>query len=824
MTEWVVHKFGGTSVANADRYRAVGEIIRAEKSGPKAVVVSAMAGMTNGLIELVELASRQDPSYEGKFASLKKKPQEALEALFPDQSSKVRGALSAALAADFKDLQELLRGVWLAKGYPELTVELISGYGELWSAQLLNAQLNSMGFSCAYLDARKVLIVETVPGGVLVDWLATRAKFREWLDKTPAEHLVITGFVASTKEGMATTLKRNGSDFSASIFGALLKASAIVIWTDVNGVLSADPRLVPEAQLLTELSYDEATELAYFGAKVVHPSTMAPAIEDQIPIWIKNAFNPKAPGTCIHAHVKSDVLVKGFATIDNMALINVEGTGMIGVPGVAQRLFGALQEIGVSVVMISQASSEHSICFAISQTQAERGKKAIEKAFFAELHHGVIQKISVSENCTVIAAVGENMAETPGVAAKFFNALGNANVSVKAIAQGSSERNISAVISGTQSVRALRAVHSAFFLSPQTLSIGLIGSGLIGGTFLDQLNAEMERLRRDFKFDLRVRGILNSKKMYLGNPAIDLATWREDLKKSEQVADLGEFVKHVNADHLPHAVFIDATASDVYVKSYVTWLEQGLHVITPNKKASSASFDFYRRLVSKGRKRRGQYSYSTTVGGGLPIINTLRDLIHTGDEIIEIQGILSGTLSYLFNSFSRENSFSQVVNEARKKGFTEPDPREDLSGMDVARKLVILAREMGMPVEIENVEVENLVPTSDRGGTVDEWLAKLPKNDAAMEMRRAEAEKKGQVLRYVGVIQPPSKCSVRLMNFPKEHPFAGLAQSDNIVTFRTKRYSLQPLIIRGPGAGPDVTAAGVFADVLRLTSTLGGES
>ena len=816
-TAWLVHKFGGTSLANAERYRQVAAILQGEEGKRKFVVVSAMHKVTDALISLVDLARVRDNAYLACADALKTRHVETVKTLLP-----LEQAILDVLESDFQDIKEVLRGVYLSRAYSERTLELIAGYGELWSAQLLNAHLNAIGTPSSWLDARTVLTVEPGENVVSVDWVRSRSLTAEWLQGLKTDWVVVSGFIASTPEGIPTTLKRNGSDFSASIFGKLLQAAAITIWTDVDGILSADPRLVPEAVVLDDVSYQEATELAYFGAKVVHPSTMAPAIENKIPIWIRNTFNPASRGTRIGEQAGSDHAVKGFATVDNMALINVEGTGMMGVPGVANRLFGALGEVGVSVVMISQASSEHSICFAIPGAQAALARKTVERAFFAELHHNQIQTVDVTENCSILAAVGDNMIEHPGVAGRFFSALGKARVNIRAIAQGSSERNISAVIDEADSRRALRAVHAAFYLSNQTISIGVIGSGLIGGTFLDQLRTQMEILRKDFKIDLRVRGILNSRVMILEDQGRRLEDWRDQMKVTGLPVDLERFIGHVQGEHFPHAVILDCTASAELTTHYPAWLERGIHIITPNKKANSGSMEFYRTLRSITRATGRHYLYETTVGAGLPIINTLRDLVQTGDQVLKIEGVLSGTLSYIFNTFDGTSPFSEVVREAREKGYTEPDPRDDLSGMDVGRKLVILAREMGLEVELDQVRIESLVPGWLREGSLEEFLKRLPEGDPAMMDLLEQARDRGEVLRYVGTVNRGEQCSVSLKSYPQAHAFAGTGGSDNIVAFTTRRYRPQSLIVQGPGAGPEVTAGGVFADLLRLASYLGG--
>jgi len=817
--KWIVHKFGGTSLADAERYRAAAEIVSARASDERvAVVVSAMSGVTNALIQAVDLAASRNESYLTKLQELQSRHLETIDKL----SLSTPQTLRETIISDFKAIEEVLRGVWITRLPAERIMEFVAGHGELWSAQILHAYLEASGHSSSWLDARTVLIVEPDANIVAIDWKLSQQNINAWAaDHADTDFVVITGYVAATHDGSATTLKRNGSDLSASIFAALLDAGSVTIWTDVDGVFSADPRRVPDAIAIPELSYQEAAELAYFGAKVIHPNTMAPAIAKNITVWIKNSFKPEAPGTRISASSSPDLPIKGFAAVEDMALINVEGTGMIGVPGVAHKLFGALRTVGVSIVMISQASSEHSICFAVPQPHAELAKKTIEETFYAELQRGEVQTVDLRESCCIVAMVGDGMIERLGMAGQFFSALGKAGVNIRAIAQGSSERNISAVIEQHETTKALRALHSAFYLSSQTLSIGVIGAGLIGGTFLDQLTARVQELRTERGIDLRVRGIMNSRKMILHDGQFLLDGWRDELNESAADADLEKFVNHVHAEHLPHAVIIDATASGELPKHYESWVSRGINIITPNKQSNSGPLANYRSLREASRKHQRYFLYETNVGAGLPIIHTLRGLIETGDQIIKIEGVLSGTLSYILNSFDGSRTFSEIVREAHKLGLTEPDPRLDLSGIDVARKLIILAREMGLQVEMDAVEVESLVPEDLRSASLDEYLNTLGKHDHAIADRLESARASGEVLRYVGVINNDGSMSAGLRAYPLDHPFASLKGSDNIVSFQTARYNTQPMIVRGPGAGPEVTAAGVFADLLRLASFLG---
>jgi aspartokinase/homoserine dehydrogenase 1 len=818
---WQVHKFGGSSLADAACFRRVADIVSDTRWPRIAVVLSACRGVTDALINLVAAAERDH--LEGCRTSLTRlqarHEEIAAELLAPAAAH----AYGAALRSDVADLERLLEAVSLLRAAGRDIRDRVAGFGELWSSRLFAEYLRvrDPARPVRWLDARGIVVVEWGPLGPGVQWPATRERIAARVSPQDAGLLVIPGYIASDVRGLQTTLGRNGSDFSASIFAALLGAGEIVIWTDVSGVLSADPGQVPEARVIASLSYSEAMELAYFGAKVIHPQTMAPAIEHDIPIRIRNTFAPGEPGTTIVAAPTAGELVKGITSIRDVALVNLEGAGMIGVPGTAHRLFGALHEAGISVILISQGSSEHSICCAVPAGQAALAERALRRAFSAELRDGQIQSVAATAGCSIVAVVGDGMAASHGIAGKLFQAFGQAGINVRAIAQGASQRNISAVIDDGDVSKALRAVHAAFYLSPHTLSIGLVGPGTIGSVLLGQLASQAERLRREFCLDLRVRGIATSKRMLLADTAIDLAAWREALERDGEPLDLERFTAHVAAGHLPHRVMIDCTADAGVAARYAGWLRAGLHVATPNKKANSAAFAEFRRIHDARRAAGTQYFYEATVGAGLPIILTVRDLRETGDRIREIEGILSGTLAYLFNVFDGRVPFSEVVKDARARGLTEPDPRDDLSGMDVARKLVILGREMGLPLELGDVRVQSLVPPELRECSIDEFLGRLPANDAAMGSLLAGARLEGQVLRYVARLTADGRATVALERLGAGHAFANIALTDNVVRFVTDRYSDNALVVQGPGAGPAVTAAGVFSDLLRLASGLG---
>ncbi len=801
------HKFGGSSVASAAHIARVVDILlsRAER---QVVVISAMQGVTDALIRLVQQAAARDGAWAAGIDALERRHVEAATTLLGPRAD----AVLDRLRVGFVSLHDLLRAQALVGAVSPDLLDLVAGLGEVWSSTIVDAALRARGAPSQWLDAREVLVVDKTDLGAVVQWDRAHELLAGHLAAAPPR-TIVTGFVARTVDGRITTLGRNGSDYSGAIFAALFGARELHIWSDVDGVLSADPRIVPEAVHIPRLSYAEACELAYFGAKVLHPQTMAPAIDRGIPIVARNTFHPQHPGTRISGEADLSQPVKGVTTFQGLAILDLEGAGMIGVPGTAERAFAALKQARVSVVMISQGSSEHSICCVIRESDAEAARHALLEEFGRELANRQVSSVTVLRGTAALAVVGDGMAGRPGTASRLFAALARANVNVRLIAQGASERNISVAIDAADAARALRAVHAAYYLSPQTISIGLVGHGNVGKAFLGQLQAARARLLQDKDLDLRLRAVAGSRRMQL----IDGALATGAAPALDRDTDFAAFAAHVQAEHLPHAVIVDCSASDTVADHYAEWLARGIHVITPNKHAGSGPIDRYRAL----KKQAGTFRYESTVGAGLPIITTLRDLLDTGDEVLAIEGVLSGTLAFLFHHFDGSQPFSALLRRAMALGYTEPDPRDDLSGLDVARKLVILGRENGWELDLAQVQLESLVPPPLRDLPLAQFTTRLAELDGPMAEQLAVARGSGGALRYVARLEAGGKASVGLIALPAGHALTTTRPTDNVVQFTTRRYHDNPLVVQGPGAGPEVTAMGVFADLLRVAASLG---
>lgn len=816
-----VLKFGGTSVGTVESINQVIQIIKENlDEGRKiAVVYSAMGGVTNRLIEVGKMASQSDLEYMEQLRSLEERHFNAVRGLIDikNQSSAI-----AKVKGLFNELEDLLRGVSLIKELSMRTLDLIVSFGERLSTTIITETLKNRAIDAEFLDARKVIKTNDVFGYADVNFELTNELIRKYFAQTNKLQC-ITGFIGSTIDGVTTTLGRGGSDYSGSIFGAALNAAVVEIWTDVNGMMTADPRKVKNAFTIPTITYAEAMELSHFGAKVIYPPSLTPAFYKNIPIKILNTFNHKHPGTFISKTAETkEYSITGISSIDDIALVNLQGGGMIGVAGISAKLFSILAKNKISVILISQASSEHSICFAVDPKSAYGVKEILEEGFATEISQGLLDNITIEQNLSVLAVVGEGMKSSSGTSGKLFSVLGKNGINVVATAQGSSELNISVVIYKKDIGKALNAIHETFFqVDGLTLNLFLVGAtGLIGSTLIRQIREQRDYLKARKNLNIRLVGITNTRKMLIEEGGISLETWKEDLLENGEIANIGSFISDVQDLNLPYSVFVDSTADKNIVQYYYSLLSASVSIVTPNKVANSGRFEQYFMLQKAAQKHGVKFLYETNVGAGLPIINTLQGLITSGDKIHKIEAVLSGTLAYIFNNFKSGDRFVEVVREAKAKGYTEPDPRDDLSGQDVARKILILSRECGLKLEPEDVKIINLLNDAClQAKTVDEFFVELEKDNDRFEKLLAEAEAKDEVLRYIATLDD-EKVTIELKTVGRTHPFFNLAGSENIVSFTTERYKHNPLVIKGPGAGAEVTASGVFADIMSISSYL----
>jgi aspartokinase/homoserine dehydrogenase 1 len=816
-----VLKFGGTSVGTVDSIKIVIDILENNlaKGEQVAVVFSAMGGVTNRLIEIGKMAATGNAEY-----------MEFLKVVEERHFAVVRGMIHvknqsstfAAVRGLFNELGDILRGVSWIRELSERTLDLIMSFGERLSTLVISEILKSRGVSAEFCDARNIIHTNATYGMGDVDFEITNKQILEYFAKTTALQCV-TGFIASTGEGITTTLGRGGSDYTASIIAAALDASVIEIWTDVDGMMTADPRKVANAFTIPSISYAEAMELSHFGAKVIYPPSLQPAFAKNITLKVLNTFNTDFIGTFVQKSAdKKDYAITGISSIEEIALVNIQGSGMIGVAGISGRLFTALSVNDISVILISQASSEHSICFSIDPKNAKLAREVLEKEFSHEISLGYIDSISIEKNLSIIAIVGEGMKKSTGVSGKLFSVLGKNGINVVATAQGSSELNISVVISKSDLSKALNSIHGVFFQSEtRSLNLFIVGVGLIGSTLLEQIQNQTQYLREEKLLNLNIAGLSNTKKMLLDPDGIGSEHWKERITEEGVKTSLPAFVQRMIELNLPNSVFVDCTSDKDIVQYYNMLLDASISVVTPNKVANSGSYAEYVALQRTALKRGVKFLYETNVGAGLPIINTIQGLMASGDKFLKIEAILSGTLSYIFNSFGPGVRFVDVVKEAKAKGFTEPDPRDDLSGADVARKILILAREVGVPLEAADVHVAQLLPANCLAApTVEDFFQELIVSDGYFGTLQSEAEAKGEKLRYIATLEN-GKAIVELRTVDSSHPFYTLSGSDNIVSFTTERYKDRPLVIKGPGAGAEVTASGVFADIMSISSYLG---
>lgn len=807
-----VLKFGGSSVANAENISKVAAIIQqVMERGKTIVVVSALGGITDSLLQSGAQAAAGDENYKELLLNVEQRHLEAVKALIPITK---QSSILSWVKQRCNEIEDICNGVFLLGELSARTRDRIVSYGEILSSKIISEHLHAQGVENVWSDSRTFIRTDSGFGHAAVDFAATNTLCQQFFSAT-AGLFIVPGFVAADAKGNVTTLGRGGSDYTAAIIAGAVNAQALEIWTDVSGMMTADPRLVPNARILPHISYQEAMELSHFGAKVIYPPTIQPVMNKNIPIWIKNTFAPADHGTVIENNVyKNGSNIRGISSINRIALLSLEGSGMVGIPGFSRRLFEALAADQINVILITQSSSEHSICVGIDEALAAKAKLAVDKAFAWEIETRKVEPLIVENGLAIVALVGDNMKSHPGISGKMFGAMGRNGVNVRAIAQGSSERNISAVIAAADVKKAINVLHEEFFETTyKQMNLFIAGTGNVGSKLLSQLQQQQRYLLEHLRLQVRIVGMANSRKMVFSDEGIDLNNWREQLKQGQDM-DLNKFVEIVRSKNLRNSVFADVTANDTVAQVYDQLLTKSISVVACNKVACSSAFAYYKKLKDLAREFNASFLFETNVGAGLPVIGTLNDLMRSGDVVNRIEAVLSGTLNFVFNNYDGSRSFAQVVKQAQDEGYTEPDPRLDLSGTDVMRKIMILAREAGERLEMEDITNNSFMPPSCMQGSVDDFYKEMEKQESHFKAIYEAAAKAGKKLKFVAKYEN-GKASVGLQHIDLQSDFYHLYGKDNVVLFYTNRYPDQPLVVKGAGAGAEVTASGVFADIIR---------
>ena len=808
-----VFKFGGSSVGSTEALLSTISIIKSEAAkGQVSIVLSAMQGTTDALIEAGRRAEQGDDGYIGVISQIGERHIETIKELFGNGE---RTEVADFVETTVKELEDLCEGVRLLRELSPKTLDRILSFGEITSTKIVSAKLTADGVANSWADSRSLIKTDSHHGSAAVVFPETNKQIQEYFDSTEARIHIFPGFISSDKDGYTTTLGRGGSDYTAAIIAAAIDADVLEIWTDVSGMMTADPRFVKNVRQIPNITYREAMELSHFGAKVIYPPTIQPVMAKGIPILVKNTFEPEASGTLIESESTAESgMIRGITSIDNIAVLSLEGSGMVGIPGFSKRLFDALSRSQINVILITQSSSEHSICVAVEDKYAETARAAVDGEFEYEINVGRIEPLGVETGFAILALVGDNMKEHTGVSGRMFTTLGNNGVNIHAIAQGSSERNISAIISSRDVRKAVNTLHEEFFSDgSKQINLYIAGVGTVGKRLIDQLEKQHQHLLDELRLNVRVVGIANSKAALLADEGIDLARFAVDLTSAEP-STIATFTDAIIERNLRNSIFVDVTASDSVVEQYRKLLSKSVSVIACNKIAASSEFDNYARLKDTAREFAANFFFETNVGAGLPVITTLNDLLRSGDKVRRIEAVLSGTLNFVFNNYDGLRPFAEVVRQAQDEGYTEPDPRLDLSGTDVARKILILARESGRRMEMGDIANEGFLPQSCLQGTVEDFYAEMLAHESHFRTLLDNAMSEGKMLKYIASLND-GKASVGLQSIGADHNFANLSGKDNAVLFYTDRYPEQPLVIKGAGAGADVTAAGVFADIVR---------